>query len=92
MRSKFPRIHLLNVTTQPCHCEAVFTEAVSRFFLRKRLFGDYLGPVPMVQDRDLFLPETGLGLALPETGLGLALPETGSVAGAPSIDKSGCFF
>ncbi len=31
----------------------------------------------MLQDRDLFLPGTGLGLALPETGLGLALPETG---------------
>jgi hypothetical protein len=24
----------------------------------------------MVQDRDLALPETGLGLALPETGFG----------------------
>ena len=29
-------------------------------FLRKRLFEDYPGPVPMVQDRDLDLPETGL--------------------------------
>jgi hypothetical protein len=46
----------------------------------------------MVQDRDLFLPGTGLGpvpmvpglgLALPETGLGLYLPETGFSGKAP---------
>jgi hypothetical protein len=37
----------------------------------------------MVQDRDLFLPGTGLGLYLPETGLGLYLPETGFSIKAP---------
>jgi hypothetical protein len=54
------KINTKIVTSQPCHCEAVFAEAVSRF-LRKCLFGDCLGPIPMVQDRDLALPETGFG-------------------------------
>ncbi len=34
-----------------------------------QLLTSFPGLVPMVQDRDLFLPGTGLGLYLPETGL-----------------------
>jgi hypothetical protein len=54
------KINTKIVTSQPYYCEAVFAEAVSRF-LRKCLFGDYPGPIPMVQDRDLAHPETGFG-------------------------------
>jgi hypothetical protein len=47
----------------------------------------------MVQDRDLFLPETGLGPVPMVQDRDLALPETGFAANnAPCNDKSGCIF
>ena len=71
-------------------------------YQRKRPYGDGPGHVLMVQDRDLFLPETGLGpvpmvqdrdLALLETGPGLSFPGKGFAANnAPCNDKSGCIF
>ncbi len=52
----------------------------SPVFLRKRLFGDCLGPAPMVQDRDL-APSLGR-----RTG---GLPETGLVAKKSSFAMTG---
>ncbi len=69
------RNYRIVVTTHPCHCEGhKLPRSSLPVFLRKRLFGDCLGPVPMVQDRDL-APSLGR-----RTG---GLPETGSIVKNP---------